>query len=169
MNNTSEIESYVKRFVIILGVIILVIAIALVLGNTFTSNLVKDYTYTSGYINDEIAIAGTLFNREETEYYVLCYDSEGVNAGALGTYLNYFASEHHDEEDEGYIKIYNLDLANSLNKDYYVKDDEESNRNATKSSELRIKDGTLIKIRKGKIVKYLEGKDAIKKELGIKE
>ena len=57
--------------------------------------------------------------------------------------------------------------ANELNKKYYVGEDKDSNPNATTSSELAFKDLTLIKIKNGKIVKYLETLDTIKTELGI--
>lgn len=64
-------------------------------------------------------------------------------------------------------KVYFCDLSNELNKKYYVGEDKDSNPNATTSSELAFKDLTLIKIKNGKIVKYLETLDTIKTELGI--
>lgn len=55
------------------------------------------------------------------------------------------------------------DLDDYMNKSYYDKDN--VNKNATKASELKVGDYTLIKFNKGKIAKYIEGKDNIVKEL----
>ena len=65
------------------------------------------------------------------------------------------------------IVLAGIHCTNELNKKYYVGEDKDSNPNATTSSELAFKDLTLIKIKNGKIVKYLETLDTIKTELGI--
>ena len=65
------------------------------------------------------------------------------------------------------VKIYYLDLNEGFNKDYYVK--ENSNPKAKKISDLKMLDGTLLKIQKGKITKYLEGTEKIAQELKVTE
>ena len=63
--------------------------------------------------------------------------------------------------------MYYIDLSNKLNESYYS--EEESNPKATNIKELKLGDFTLIKVKDGKIVKYLEDEKEVKKELGMKD
>ena len=160
---TSEESKEVKRFIIILlSIIVLVLA---VYGITRLVNKDKnnndDRTVTAGSIDYDKVSVGTLFNRADSEYYVIVYDGEAPNA----IYYSALMNKYMDKEKSN--KVYFCDLSNELNKKYYVGEDKDSNSNATTSSELAFKDLTLIKIKNGKIVKYLETLDTIKTELGI--
>lgn len=160
---TSEESKEVKRFIIILlSIIVLVLA---VYGITRLVNKDKDNnddrTITAGSIDYDKVSVGTLFNRADSEYYVIVYDGETPNA----IYYSALMNKYMDKEKSN--KVYFCDLSNELNKKYYVGEDKDSNPNATTSSELAFKDLTLIKIKNGKIVKYLETLDTIKTELGI--
>ncbi len=160
---TSEESKEVKRFIIILlSIIVLVLA---VYGITRLVNKDKDNnddrTITAGSIDYDKVSVGTLFNRADSEYYVIVYDGEAPNA----IYYSALMNKYMDKEKSN--KVYFCDLSNELNKKYYVGEDKDSNPNATTSSELAFKDLTLIKIKNGKIVKYLETLDTIKTELGI--
>lgn len=160
---TSEESKEVKRFIIILlSIIVLVLA---VYGITRLINKDKDNnddrTVTAGSIDYDKVSVGTLFNRADNEYYVIVYDGETPNA----IYYSALMNKYMDKEKSN--KVYFCDLSNELNKKYYVGEDKDSNPNATTSSELAFKDLTLIKIKNGIIVKYLETLDTIKTELGI--
>lgn len=160
---TSEESKEVKRFIIILlSIIVLVLA---VYGITRLINKDKDNnddrTVTAGSIDYDKVSVGTLFNRADNEYYVIVYDGETPNA----IYYSALMNKYMDKEKSN--KVYFCDLSNELNKKYYVGEDKDSNPKATTSSELAFKDLTLIKIKNGKIVKYLETLDTIKTELGI--
>lgn len=160
---TSEESKEVKRFIIILlSIIVLVLA---VYGITRLINKDKDNnddrTVTAGSIDYDKVSVGTLFNRADNEYYVIVYDGEAPNA----IYYSALMNKYMDKEKSN--KVYFCDLSNELNKKYYVGEDKDSNPKATTSSELAFKDLTLIKIKNGKIVKYLETLDTIKTELGI--
>ena len=160
---TSEESKEVKRFIIILlSIIVLVLA---VYGITRIVNKDKDNnddrTVTAGSIDYDKVSVGTLFNRADSEYYVIVYDGEAPNA----IYYSALMNKYMDKEKSN--KVYFCDLSNELNKKYYVGEDKDSNPNATTSSELAFKNLTLIKIKNGKIVKYLETLDTIKTELGI--
>lgn len=160
---TSEESKEVKRFIIILlSIIVLVLA---VYGITRLINKDKDNnndrTVTAGSIDYDKVSVGTLFNRADNEYYVIVYDGEAPNA----IYYSALMNKYMDKEKSN--KVYFCDLSNELNKKYYVGEDKDSNPNATTSSELAFKDLTLIKIKNGIIVKYLETLDTIKTELGI--
>ena len=160
---TSEESKEVKKFIIILlSIIVLVLA---VYGITRLINKDKDNnddrTVTAGSIDYDKVSVGTLFNRADDEYYVIVYDGEASNAIYYSALMNKYMNKEKSN------KVYFCDLSNELNKKYYVGEDKDSNPNATTSSELAFKDLTLIKIKNGKIVKYLETLDTIKTELGI--
>lgn len=153
----------VKRFIIILFSIIVVALIVYgitMLINKDSDDQTNDY-YTAGEIDYDIVVAGTLFNRSESEYYVIAYNGEDSNAIYYSALINKYMGL------ENSLKVYFCDLSNALNKEHYVGEDGTSNKNATKASELAFKDLTLIKIKNGKIVKYVETLDTIKTELGI--
>ena len=160
---TSEESKEVKKFIIILlSIIVLVLAvygITRLINNNKDNN--EDRTVTAGAIDYDKVSVGTLFNRADDEYYVIVYDGEASNA----IYYSALMNKYMDKEKSN--KVYFCDLSNELNKKYYVGEDKDSNPNATTSSELAFKDLTLIKIKNGKIVKYLETLDTIKTELGI--
>lgn len=160
---TSEESKEVKKFIIILlSIIVLVLA---VYGITRLINKDKDNnddrTVTAGSIDYDKVSVGTLFNRADDEYYVIVYDGEASNAIYYSALMNKYMNKEKSN------KVYFCDLSNELNKKYYVGEDKDSNPKATTSSELAFKDLTLIKIKNGKIVKYLETLDTIKTELGI--
>lgn len=148
--------------------LVLVVVIAIVFGVYFLSKkLVVDeslfeVSYKEGSINYERAIVGTIFNRPYSEYYVMVYDEtkpEAVYYSSLST--------QYTKRQEGALHLYHVNLASDLNKDAYVGSDGASNSKATKASELKFKDLTLIKIKNGKIVKYLEKESDIQNELKI--
>ena len=95
---------------------------------------------------------GNVFNRDEKNYLVLFdnYKNYKVNS-----YINSLI-KNSDET------VYKVDMSLSENASHIS---DESNKNATSSEELRINDVTLIKISKGKIVKYLTGSEEIESYL----
>jgi len=97
---------------------------------------------------------GNVFNRPYNEYYILAYDANSLKASYYSALLNTF-----DVEDS---KIYFLDLSKDINKKYIG---EEVNKNASKPSELVLKEPTLLKIKNGKISKVLTTIDEIEKEI----
>ncbi len=157
-NYQTEEQKEMYKFIIVLLILIAIIVGVYFLSKILIKNEVNEYAYTAGEVNDTVAIVGTILNQAENQYYVLAYDSTKSDAQAYNTYASYYTSNHEDA-----LKIYYLDLNNGMNKPYYV--EENSNQKATKISDLKIKNGTLLKINKGKITKYIEGMDAIKNEL----
>lgn len=97
------------------------------------------------------AIIGTVFNRPEDTYYV-AFDEEDGNV-YFDTLLSSYA---------GKLKIYKVNMTLSINDKYKGS---EGNYKAKTSSELSIVSPTLIKIKDGKIIKYLEELEKIEEEL----
>ena len=153
--SSSDEETDIRK----LFVIILVLVVGLIIVYFGTELLNKkeesdDTTSTTPEINYNVVSIGTMLNRSENEYYVLIYDSTGEDALLYSTLSTTKA------------KIYFCDLANSMNSVYYnVNNDNKSNPKATKIADLDLGDITLIKVKNGKISKYLEDYDKIKNEL----
>ena len=105
-------------------------------------------------ISHEFISIGTVFNREIDTYYVLFdnYESEYTK----DAYINYLVDYELKE------KVYKVDM-NDLNNSKYKS--EESNPKAQKVEDLKINDITLIKITKGKNVKYITGSENIEEFL----
>ena len=158
---TEEFEEF-KKFALVLIAVIVLIAGIYFLSQVVIKNSAPDLAYQTGSVQTDIAIVGTILNEPEDTYYVLAYDSTSSKALAYLTYAGYYKDNQKDA-----VKIYYLDLNEGFNKDYYVK--ENSNPKATKISDLKMLDGTLLKIQKGKITKYLEGAEKIAQELKVTE
>lgn len=101
-----------------------------------------DSTVTVTIQYDEI-LAGSTFNMNDEEYYVLFYDFDGEYA----TYYNSLIGSSSE-------KIYKVNLGNGFNKPYVS---ENTNSKVNNISDLRVKDCTLIKIKNGKNILYFEG------------
>lgn len=162
---TEEQKEIIRLFVIIFVIIVLVVGIYFLTRIFVTKDLKNDKTEETpvASINYDVTIIGELFNRPYTEYYALVYDSTSVSANKYQAVYSSYATK--EEKDK--TKLYYIDLSNVMNESYYS--EEESNPKATNLSELKLGDFTLIKIKKGKIVKYLEDYDAIRTELGLKD
>jgi len=158
--DNNEDENAIKKFVIISIVIGLLIAV--VYGFT---ELLKDEEEApneviAGSINYDKVTVGTILNRPYDEYYVIVYDVENSDAVLYSTLMTKYM-QHKEEKD--YLKIYYCDLSNTLNNKYYnVGNDNKSNPKATSVEEFDFSDLTLLKIKNGKITKYIESIDEIK-------
>lgn len=117
----------------------------------------------SGTINYETAIMGTILNKADKEYYVAIYDQsdKGKYFADMLTLMFAYA------EKENSLPVYTVDLANKLNADYY--DPENVNVKATSVKDMKVGDITLLRVKKGKITKYIVDYAKMEKELGVNE
>ena len=104
-------------------------------------------------IQNEKILGSSIFTKSDKEYFVLVYDGSSVWADFyVMMYENYKSVENKDK-----LPMYWVDLSDGLNADIVAKPEEESNPQAAKYSELRIKTPTLIRVKEGKIRRYYEG------------
>lgn len=162
MTYKTEEQKEIVKFIVVLVIVISLIVAVFFLSKVLIKQEAEPTTYQAGEIATNIAIVGTLLNQPETDYYVLAYDTNGTNASAYVTYAEYYTSSK-----ENPIKIYYLDLSSAFNKDYYVT--ENSNPKATTIKDLKMLDGTLIRVRNGKITEYTEGISNIAEKLKVEE
>ena len=153
----GEIISFIK-IAIGVGLVVLV-----VFGATISMN--KLGVFDEGYtkpergeiiISYEDATVGTIFNRPDTEYYVV-FDNFTENPNQ---YLTSILFRYSSIEDG--LPIYRVDMSNGFNTKYAG---EQGNPSAQKVEDVKINGVTLIKIVNGKNVKYIEGTTNIENEL----
>ena len=96
-------------------------------------------------------LAGTVFNRIESEYYVMFYDFDGSYSYSCSAIYNLYSQKSG--------KMYLVDLGNNLNKDYIA--DSKDAVNTDNISSLRVMDPTIIKIKDGKAIEVVSGIDDV--------
>lgn len=138
-------KSIIITIVVVLGVFLLFFLFTKKITEKKLKTVEKEKTEASIQYNE--ILGDNTFTMFPHEYYVLFYDFEGAEA----VYLNYLYSSYASQDNQ---YIYKVDLGNKLNEKFVS---EETNSKASKASELKVKETTLIKIRDGKNVSYTEG------------
>mgnify|MGYP003290981159 CR=1 FL=1 len=159
----SEDENVIKKLIIISVVIAIIIAIIYGVTELLKKDEIINDPIVAGSINYDKVSVGTILNRPYEEYYVLVYDVEDNNAVLYSTILSKYAQ---NSEKDSKLKIFYCDLGNSLNNKFYnVGGDNVSNKEPKSVEDFDFSDLTLLKIKNGKITKYIETLDEVKKEL----
>ena len=156
-NNVVDDSNEVRSFIIIVMVLVIAISAIYIVTELVGRKKQNNNSTTVGTINYDTISVGMLLNRPYDEYYVIIYDSESNDSILYGTLSTEYTMNENDK------KLYYIDLSNELNKKYYNAN--KSNPKASTIDELALGDLTLIQVKKGKIVKYLEDYNAIKKIL----
>ena len=108
----TEEQKEMIRFLIVLGaVVILVVAVYFVSKKLVVDKSLYEISYETGKVNYERAIVGTIFNRPESEYYIMIYDESKEDA----VYYSSLSSKY-VEKQEGALKVYHIDLGSEINK-----------------------------------------------------
>ncbi len=159
-------KSEIKRFIIVFIVLIAILGAVYLLTSIFVTKDAVQGTEDAtipGTINYSTAIVGNMLTKPEDTYYVFVYDGESKNSElytANNAILEYLS-------DEDAIKFYNVDLAQHMNMDYKadLENDEETNPKATTVEDFLFGDFTVVKVKDGKVNKYLDTVEEIEKEL----
>ena len=147
-NVVKKKEEYpLKKQIINLTKAVVAIVLSVILISAVASIAQKEYILDKKEEKptNEI-LAGQTFSRSDKDYYVAFYDFEKEES--LESKISNLQN----------TKIYKVDLTNAMNKQIIS---ETSNKNATKSEELQINGTTLIEIKEGKIINYIEGYENI--------
>lgn len=118
-------------------------------------------TEEKSYIDPNTAIVGTMLNKSSDEYYVIIYDKTGDNATTYSSIVSTYKAK------DKALKVYTVDLSNSLNKKY-IATDNKTNHKATNLEDLKFGEVTLLKVKNNKITEAYETTNAIKKALDVK-
>lgn len=160
----SEEQEAIRKFIIIL-----IIVVAVVIGVYFlTKKIVKNNTTdTTDKSSSDVKIdytkvtVGTMFNRADSEYYVILYSSADTTSSLYSMYVSKY------EQATNHLPIYTCDLSDSSNTSFVATDKNPSNPKAKTIKDVSFGPITLVKIKDGKITKYFETVDTIKTELGL--
>lgn len=152
---TEEQKEVFKFLKILFGLIVIIGLLYLFTNYVVNKGETYKRTNSAGKINYDTVILGGILNKVDNEYYVLAVDKSNMfNNIYLNAATNYKSGVKH-------LPVYIADLSNEFNKEYI---DENSNYKSD-ISELKVKGTTLIKVKSGKIIKFIETKDDILNEL----
>ena len=161
----NEETKTMKQFLITLIIVIVgVVGIYLltkyvVKKDNSTNN--SSTTEEKNYIDPNTAIVGTMLNKSSDAYYVIIYDKTKDNATTYYSLVSTYKAK------DKALKVYTVDLSNSLNKKY-IATDNKTNPKATNLEDLKFGEVTLLKVKNNKITEAYETTDAIKKALDVK-
>lgn len=149
---TQSTKSIIITLLVVLGVFLLFYGITLLINDSNRKLNTKEPEKVEAEIQYLEILGDNTFTMSEKEYYVLFYDFEGPEA----VYYDYLFNQYN--ATEGNV-IYKVDLSNGFNKKFIAED--KTNKKAKKAGDLKVKDATLIKIKKGKNVSYIEGSSQV--------
>lgn len=161
---TAEQDEMLK-FLGVIAIVVVCVALlyfltrAFVTKDLFTKNETKTEDVVQGSVNYSIASVGQILNRPYDEYYVFVYDTTGDHAADMNSLLTKYNSK------EKKLHAYKVDLSNYLNKEYYQP--KEVNEKATIVTDFKFGDITLLKIKKGKVDKYITDYTKMQTELAV--
>ncbi len=167
LNIKTEEQKEMTRFLVVLiGLILIIVGIyfftrVFVTKDLFTNKDNSDSEYTTGVVDNTAAIVGNMLNRSETEYYVALLNYDNPESYIYNSIISNYL------EKENALKFYYVDLTSSLNKKYLATEDENVSTNYKDLDSLKLGDITIIRVKKGKVVKFLIDEDSIRKELNV--
>ena len=144
----NEETKTMKQFLITLIIVIIgVVGIYLltkyvVKKDNATNN--SSNTEEKNYIDPNTAIVGTMLNKSSDAYYVIIYDKTKDNATTYYSLVSTYKAK------DKALKVYTVDLSNSLNKKY-IATDNKTNPKATNLEDLKFGEVTLLKVKNNKI------------------
>lgn len=157
-NVNTDDEKLVVKFIVVLIIISLIAVGFYFISKNIVKNRDDNIVESNVTISYDKVNVGMIFNRPYDGYFVMVYDSSDNDAMIYSSLI----SKYSQKEDS--LKIYYCDLSNKLNKEF-VSSDGTTNSNAKSVSEFKFGQVTLIKVRNGKIVSYIENIDTIKSAL----
>ena len=158
MNN--EDDKIIKKF-IILVIIVLLVAVGIYFLTKYaikkdtTTSTDSTKTSTDVSIDYTKCIVGNMLNKNESEYYVILYDSNDSNKSTYTDMVTNYAKE------DKHLAVYTVDLSNKLNTKYYTVD--ATNPISDNVNDLKFGDITVIKVKDSKITNAYESVKDIKK------
>ena len=153
---SNEDDKTIKRFIIIM-LIVLAFCVGMYFATKYLvdkDNTTEEETTNEVQINNDVAIVGTMLNKNDSEYFVLLYNKKDDKAYEYQSLVS---------SNKTKLNIYTVDLGNGLNSKYYDKDN--TNTKADNINDLRFGDITLIKVKEGKIINSYESLETIKSVL----
>lgn len=151
----KEIKSFIIILLVVIAIVIAVYFISVYVVNKRDDNTTSNNENYNATINYNILTVGMILNRPYSNYYVIVYDSTDSEA------IHYSAIINNYQANKDSKKIYYCDLDNELNKSY-ISESDKGNKNAKKTDDFKFGKLTLLEIKNGKVIDYVENLDKIK-------
>lgn len=154
--DTNEIYRMIKIFI---GVVIIFLVFYFAYA-FFSGEFKKDESEeekTTEFQNVEI-LAGATFKQSQEEYMVFFVDYEEVDSVLIDLLRSNYNSSAKTK-----LRTYMVDTSKKINQNYVVSDEKDANKKPTGVNNLKVYGTTLIRIKKGKVVKYISGVSEIRK------
>ena len=149
--NIDSIDGNNYKNIIVTVVVVLVVAVLFYLLSVYITNKPDKVRIAEGSISYEQISAGSTFSMSDKKYLVIFYNRD--NGGDIITAVSNYKSK------DKALPVYYVDYNDAINASIVSKDS--SNPKATKASELKVKNPTLIEISNGSISQYIEGEDKV--------
>ena len=149
--NIDSIDGNNYKNIIVTVVVVLVVAVLFYLLSVYITNKPDKVRIAEGSISYEQISAGSTFSMSDKKYLVIFYNRD--NGGDIITAVSNYKSK------DKALPVYYVDYNDAINASIVSKDS--SNPKATKASELKVKNPTLIEISNGSISQYIEGEEKV--------
>lgn len=147
---TQSTKTIIITLLVVLIIVLLFYLMTVIINNKNRRLNTKEKEKKEAVIQYREILGDDTFTMNDKDYYVVFYDFESPDA----VYIDYLVDQY--AETGG--SIYTVDLSKKFNSKFLS---EETNSKAKKAGELKVKHATLIEIKDGKNVKYVEGNEDI--------
>lgn len=158
VNSYSSDSDEMKRMLKTLGIVVLILGVFYLWFAILNGEISFGRKEKEAEIQNVEIVAGDTFTRKDETYYVMMYDFD--NERQASRYSNLYNVYY---QKGGSVKIYVVDLNKKFNTRFITTDSSKVNISSIDS--LKVVDGTLIKVEKGKGTLKVIGEEQIKKEL----
>lgn len=162
MDTSSDSTDEIRKLLIIIGAVCAVmlafyfITEVVVKNKKNSNNNNQNDIKVEPVIQYEQILMGSLFNQNESDYYVFVYDKDDV---MLDLYNQYVSSYN---KLDSHLKVYKVNLSEDFNKSYIG---EESHLSGSNIKDIKVTGTTLIRIKDKEISSSYENSEDITKKL----
>lgn len=157
VNSYSSDSDEMMRMIKMFGIVVLVLAAFYLIFAIASGEISFSKKKKTVEIQNVEILAGNTFTREESPYYVLMYDFDSKEAETYSTFYGIYKDRYNMN------RIYVVDLGKKFNSKYLT--DDEKNVDISSIENLKVVNGTLVKVEEGKGVLKAVGEEEIKSEL----
>ena len=156
-NQDLEYIKVIKIVIIVIIFLVLTYFIAALITGELQFGKKEQEQKEEVAIQYEEIMAGQVFNRPNSEYWVLFFPF-------TDTFASYYLQQKdiYTSNPEN-LAVYIVDLEKSFNKNLVLAEDEKYQQNPTKISDLKVSNPTLLRIRDHKVAERITGREEILK------
>lgn len=154
VSNYSSDSDEMMRMLKFLGIVVLILGSFYLIFAIASGEISFGSKKKSTKIQNIEILAGNTFTRSDSSYYVLMYDFDADDSVNYSNLYSIYKSSYNE------LKVYLVDLSRKFNSKYVVED--KNSVDVSSIDNLKVVNGTLIKIEDGKATAKAIGYDEIK-------